>query len=243
MSVSNSDRRQPADALVGYRTNEEWQNLLAQFAAVAEAVEAIEDDAARRKVMALLAATDAVHREALHRLVRLFKAGVLEQVVTDPAIHTLMGMYDLLPAADPACAKVWDFIADPPPGATETTVGAHAGAEQPRWMPLPGGTSLAEGVGAVVAIDGRPILCTRVNGGLYAATARCEVHRSDMSAGRLSGYSWICPAGPGCVYDVRNGSRLGGGPGIECHPVRETTEGGDIRIGLGMPFTPHLPAF
>jgi len=38
-----------------------------------------------------------LHREALHRLVRLFKERVLEQVATDPAIRTLLEMYDLLP--------------------------------------------------------------------------------------------------------------------------------------------------
>ena len=42
-------------------------------------------------------AIDALHREALHRLVRLFKERVLEQVATDPAIRTLLEMYDLLP--------------------------------------------------------------------------------------------------------------------------------------------------
>ena len=49
------------------------------------------------KVFELLAGIDTIHREGLWRLVRLFKEGVLEQVVTDPAIHNLMELYDLLP--------------------------------------------------------------------------------------------------------------------------------------------------
>jgi hypothetical protein len=58
-------------------------------------------------------AIDSVHREAITRLVALFKDGVLEQVIQDPAIRTLMEMYDLLPTTSP-CAKVYDFL-----GATE----------------------------------------------------------------------------------------------------------------------------
>ena len=84
-------------ALVGYRSNEEWQDLLAQAATMVGSLDEIEDQATREKVFSAMEGIDAVHREALHRLVRLFKDGVLEQVVTDPAINSLMGMYDLLP--------------------------------------------------------------------------------------------------------------------------------------------------
>ncbi len=243
MSDLPSSDRVGSDPLLGYRSNEEWQDLLGQFATLAQAVEEIEDENARGKVTALLQATDAIHREALHRLVRLFKDGVLEQVITDPAIHTLMGMYDLLPEADPACAKVWDFIAPPlSPTPVETPIGAHS-EEQPRWMPLPGGAAPNEGEAVVVVIDGKTIVCAKIEGQHYAASAACPTHGVDMTTGRLSGYSWICSAGPGCVYDIRNGSRLGGGHGIVCHPVRTTAGKNEIRIGLGMPFTPQLPAF
>lgn len=245
MSDLPSGNRATPDPLLGYRSNEEWHNLLGQFAALAQAVEDIEDEAARAKVMALLQATDAVHREALHRLVRLFKEGVLEQVITDPAIHTLMGMYDLLPASDPACAKVWDFIADPPaetPQAQAAVVAALR-SEQPRWLPLTGHAMPAEGEAVVARVDDRLVVCAQVEGLMFAATAVCRAHDIEMQGGRLSGYSWICSGGPGCVYDIRNGLRLGGGAGLACHPVRKTGERGDLQIGLGMPFTPQLPAF
>jgi hypothetical protein len=78
--------------LVNYSTTEEGRDLVAETAALIGDLDDIEDAAVREKVFAALAAIDAVHREALHRLVRLFKEGVLEQVVTDPPIQTLMGM-------------------------------------------------------------------------------------------------------------------------------------------------------
>ena len=95
-------------ALIGFLSNEAWEALLASLNQRIEQMENLPEVDTRRKVFALLDDIDAVHREALHRLVRLFKEGVLEKVVTDPAIHTLMELYDLLPAAmaEPARAKV-----------------------------------------------------------------------------------------------------------------------------------------
>jgi len=86
-----------AQPLVGYRTNEEWDDLLGQIATMIEDLERLEEPDIRGRVFSALQAIDALHREALHRLVRLFKEGVLEQVATDPAIRTLLEMYDLLP--------------------------------------------------------------------------------------------------------------------------------------------------
>jgi nitrite reductase/ring-hydroxylating ferredoxin subunit len=243
MNDLSSDNRSAPNPLLGYRSNEEWQNLLGQFATLAQAVEEIEDESTRGRVTALLQATDAIHREAMHRLVRLFKDGVLEQVITDPAIHTLMGMYDLLPEADPACRKIWDFIADPTPAFTAASHEiAQRAEEQPRWMPLSLDIAPSEGEAVVVALDNRFIVIAQVDRQHFAAAAQCPAHGITMTGGHLSGYSWICDSGPGCVYDIRNGSRLGGGRGLDCHPVR-LSKNGEIRIGLGIPFQPQLPAF
>ena len=238
------ESREPPAPLVGYRGNAEWQDLLAQFAVIAEEIEAIEDDAVRDKVLAVLQITDAIHREALHRLVRLFKDGVLEQVVTDPAIHTLMGMYDLLPTPGPTRAKVWDFIADAPSSpAVAAPVAAREPADLPRWTSLAHGAKPSDGEAIVLDVEDRAIVCAGVDGQHFAVNANCPTHGVVMSAGRLSGYSWICPAGPGCVYDIRNGSRLGGGRGLTCYSVRATSDRDGLQIGFGMPFTPRLPAF
>ena len=242
---------EPRDALVGYRSNEEWQDLLGQFDVLMQAVDAIEDEAARDKVFAVLQSIDAVHREAIHRLVRLFKNGILEQVVTDPAIHTLMGMYDLLPRQHAGPAKVWDFISDPPVGLANGSsrapmappIGTIGAADElPRWLPVSADQQPADGAGLVVQLEDRLIVCVLVASMYYAADARCPAHGRAMTGGQLSGLSWICPHGPGCVYDVRNGARLGGGAALTCHPVRALASGA-VQVGFGMPFTPKLPAF
>ena len=86
------------------------------------------------------------------------------------------------------------------------------------------------------------MLVAKVRGEFLAADASCPHHDALMSGGTLTGYSWVCPHGLGCVYDLRSGARLGGGPALACLPVREDTRG-RLLIGFGMPFAPRLPAF
>lgn len=58
----------------------------------------------REKVFELLQTVDTVHREALTRLVAFVQAqgqaDVLDQAATDPIIHTLFSLYDLIPTDD-----------------------------------------------------------------------------------------------------------------------------------------------
>jgi nitrite reductase/ring-hydroxylating ferredoxin subunit len=238
--------------LVGYRTHEEWQNLLAQVAALLNEIDSIPDEAIRQQVTGLLQAIDAVHREALSRLVRLFKKGVLEQVVTDPAIHTLMGMYDLLPAKEPGCTTVWDFLgADPQAAARERPLPADAAARSridevsasvlPHWAQAPIDCPLADGEAVICRMEEGTFILARAERVLYVIGISCPHHGEAMTGGALRGYSWICPLGPGCVYDIRDGSRLGGGQKLTCYPVREVA--GSVQIGFEIPYAPKLPAF
>src|SRR5262245_12772855 len=129
MTSISKDAAQP---LVGYRTNEEWDDLLAQIATLIEDLERLEDPDVRDRVFSALQTIDALHREALHRLVRLFKDGVLEQVATDPAIHTLLEMYDLLPVGYASGRKVWDFLT------AEERAESGAGRSEPPYLKRPG---------------------------------------------------------------------------------------------------------
>lgn len=231
------------EGLAGYRSNEEWQDLLAQTAAMLADLENIEDADVRRDVFNALAGVDALHREALHRLVRLFKEGVLEQVVTDPAIHSLMGMYGLLPPETPACQKIWDFTdggaADAAGQGVDT---AGSVPPQSHWTPVPADATPEEGGAYLCAMDEGPVLLIRAEGADYALAGVCPVHGGGLETGRLDGVMWHCPHGPGCSYDIRSGKRLGGGDGLVCFPVR--SEAGTRRmIGFGIPYEPKLPAF
>lgn len=222
-------------ALVGYRTNEEWLRLLDEVNGRLAALEDTLDPDQHAQVLALLQGIDAVHRESLHRLVRLFKEGVVEQVVTDPAIRTLFGMYDLLPPEQPGCAKIWDFIG-------EKEAPALREGDLPHWSPAPVLQPPAEGEALLCRMEEGTILLAHAGGELRALDAACPRHGGLMMGGKLRGLSWICPLGPGCVYDLRDGSRLGGGAALECHPVR-LDSAGRVLVGFGMPFEPQRPAF
>lgn len=255
MTTTSNDRAQP---LVGFRTNEEWRDILAQVATMIDELERVEDPEIRRKVFAALQAIDAVHREALHRLVRLFKEGVLDQVVTDPAIHTLMGMYDLLPAKQAANRRAIDFLTPEERAAGPTRPTATAAPRmpaellssasfalsdpQPHWARVPLDGQLADGEAVLFETDEGTFVIAKVESTLFALDAVCPMHLTVMTGGALKGFSWLCPHGPACVYDIRNGSRLGGGPGLKAYPVRSAS-GRDLQIGFGMEFEPKLPAF
>ena len=76
--------RDSENSLGGYRSNEEWDDLMAQVASLISGIESLEDKNTKHQIYQVLDGIDAIHREALHRLVRLFKEGVLEQVIPRP---------------------------------------------------------------------------------------------------------------------------------------------------------------
>jgi nitrite reductase/ring-hydroxylating ferredoxin subunit len=246
--VNEAEMAEPADIaaeaeqpLLGYLSNDDWQALLADLNERVERMEALPQGDIRQQVFALLNSIDAVHREALHRLVRLFKEGVLEKVVTDPAIHTLMELYDLLPEQATA----------PPPPAFATIpirpVAASPSAAVQRiahWVPAPLSSEASTGAELFddLVIDGLPLLLARRDQRWYALAAACPVDGAPLHGANLGGFTLSCPNHGGCHYDVRNGQRLGGGAPLRCFPVKADPQG-RVLVGLGMDFTPEMPSF
>ena len=227
--------------LLGFMSNDAWEALVARLGHRIDAMEAWPDGEARQSVFALLNDIDSVHREALHRLVRLFKEGVLDKVVTDPAIHTLMELYDLLPESPTAPPKpafptipIRAVRAAPPPPPLR----------YPHWVPalsqereLPSG-ALRTGL----SIDGVPMLLARRDDAWFALDASCPTDGLPMHGASLSGYTLSCPNHAGCHYDIRTGMRVGGGAPLGCFNVK-TDEQGRVLVGLDMDFRPGLPSF
>lgn len=232
--------------LQGFRTNEEWDDLLARVDGMVKEIEALPDAGTRERVLELIQGIDAIHREALTRLVRLFKEGVLAQVVTDPAIRTLMEFYDLMPpAAGPGAVP--DFITGyPPPRGASRTIAEGRVAEQvpiPHWVPVSGeGDALSSGEAVYRIVEDRAVLLCKVGNEIFALAAVCLRDAASLADATLNGYTLNCPRHAGCYYDVRGGKRIGASESLECFPVRSDA-GGRVLIGFDMPFTPHLPSF
>ena len=229
--------------LVGFMSNEAWDGLLGEVNGLIEKMEDLPGGEIRSDVFRLLDGIDTIHREALRRLVRLFKEGVLDKVVTDPAIHTLMELYDLLPAVDGAQER------NPAPPIRFPTIpiravsfAPSAPTRYPHWLPVPARFSdLASDVPQEVAAEEALVLLCRRGDELFAVESRCSRDGASMAGATLSGYTLTCPAHAGCHYDVRQGTPLGGGDGIVCYPARAEGDG-RVMVGMDMDFTPHLPA-
>ena len=228
--------------LLGFLSNDAWEALLADLNARIECMEAMPEGQAKQGVFALLNGIDAMHREALHRLVRLFKDGVLEKVVTDPAIHTLMELYDLLP----------EPLAAPPPKPVFPTIPIRAlraappppPVRYPHWVPalMHGDELLSGALRSDIAVDGVVLLLARRDEAWFALDASCPLDGASLQGASLSGYTLSCPNHAGCHYDIRTGARIGGGAGLACYCVKTDAQG-RVLVGLDMDFKPDVPSF
>ena len=237
--------------LADYRSNEEWQDLVAQTGSLLAALDDIKDEDTKARVFNALAGIDSLHREALHRLVKLFKEGVLEQVITDPAINTLMGMYDLIPpdgntsqpAEPPTQRTAAQAVSFYPTGELPVFSSDTLPSSEPaHWSPAPLASATKEGTAFICEMEEGALLITSIEGRDVALEATCPTHGKKMTNGTLDGLSWICPHGPGCSYDLRNGAKLGGGAGLQCYTTRKDSQG-RLMIGFGVPFEPIMPSF
>ena len=228
-TTDNSTQEFEPQALRGFMTNEEWDQLLARADYLVSLLEQIEDAQERRKVFELLNVLDQIHRESLTRLVRLFKDGVMEQVITDPPIRTLMDLYDLLPTAS-SCS-----------GGDSQSVSLNT-RKVARWIPSRhSAEKLSAGLLYSDQIEDAFIFLCLVEGKTYAFSAECMVNHELMFGAQIDGYTLVCPHHQGCLYDIRNGARLGSDAYLGCYPVKKEAQ--RILIGLDMPFIPELPSF
>ena len=234
----------PPQQLTGFMTNDEWSELLAQADARLLGMEELPYPNVKEQVFELLATIDTIHREALRRLVRLFKEGVLEKVVTDPAIHTLMELYDLLPPEEkPVDQQRAKIIFT-----TSRSKAAPASQEKPKpkyahWVPVSPSIADVSG-GAVIecqAEDRRIVLCS-AGSDLFALDAHCLQDGASLGGGALTKFNLTCPQHAGCYYDIRDGSRIAGTGRLECFSVKQN-EGGRILVGIDMEFIPRRPSF
>ena len=242
-----TDRSRPPQPLLGFRSNEEWSELLAEVNGLIRELETHPDPEIRDRALALLQGIDAIHREPLTRLVRLFKKGVLEKVITDPAIHTLMELYDLLPQRA-GCGEVPDFISGfPVPGHRRETEGISQSritdrVPVPHWVPSPVPVDeLQPGTTTAVVIEERALILCRVGEEVFALADGCAQDGSALDGARLNSFILACPSHRGCYYDVRRGARIGAEGAIECFCVRVDATG-RVMVGFDMPFIARLPA-
>ena len=231
---------------IGYMTSSGWEKLLGQVNSQIEVLEQISDSEVKDQIFTLLAGIDAIHRESLSRLISLFKEGVLEQVIRDPPIHTLMELYDLLPSDAKDNEQQYDengFPIIPLDVVTEAKDAAPVKPKIPHWVPTPDAQSTLEPNSTnLVNIDGHSILLCRVDDEYFALDSSCAQDGSSLKEATLNKYALTCHNHQGCYYDIRQGTRIAArGESIECYPVE--ADKNRIMIGIDMDFIPNLPVF
>ncbi len=236
---SNSER-------IGYMTLAGWDKLLSQVNSQIEELEKISHAETKDKVFTLLAGIDAIHRESLGRLVSLFKEGVLEQVIADPPIYTLMELYDLLPIDVKDNEQQYDKNGFPIIPLNNITKVKNTTPIKPKishWVPASNAQSTLEPNSTnLINVDDHSILLCRVYDEYFALNSSCAQDGSSLKGATINKYTLTCHNHQGCHYDVRQGTRIAAsGEAIECYPVQ--ADENRVMIGIDMDFVPNLPVF
>lgn len=233
---------------IGYMTIAGWDQLLNQVNRQIEELEKLPLPEVKDQIFSLLEGIDAIHREALSRLVSLFKEGVLEQVIADPPIHTLMELYDLLPP-DVVNREQQQFDNNGFPVIPVKVIPTKNKTPAskpviPHWVPVPEADEpLVPNTTRLINIDGHSILLCRVEDEYFALTPSCDQDGSSLAEATIEQYTLICPNHEGCYYDIRQGTRIAASGSINCFPVEVAENDKDhVMIGIGMKFSPNLPA-
>ncbi len=179
------------------------------------------------EVFVLLQALDALHREALTRLVERVRSDapdVAETFAADPAVHALLTLYDLGP--DEPLTTLNGFVPLDEVDVLEVF-------KRPIWMPGGRLDTLEPGTLAAKSFEGVSVLLCRVGTEVFALRNACLDSILTLQQGRLEGHVLVCPW-HGCRYDVRTGAiDDGSGRRLLTFPV-EVGEGGRFSVGFNM---------
>lgn len=208
----------------------ELQTAVEQLGALVRAFEELPFPAVREMAFDLLHAVDAVHRAGLGRLVASLRArgeaDLLEQAAQDPAIRTLLLLYDLAPGEEPAPVGVvvHEPAATGAPGASFIPLSAVGRRSRSRRLPVFQHVAPVSEVppGTVRAYDvvGVPVLIANVDGQLYAVRDACPGNVAPLHLGNFTPPIIICPC-HNEAYDVRTGKRADArdGQGLAVVPI------------------------
>jgi nitrite reductase/ring-hydroxylating ferredoxin subunit len=197
-------------------------------------LEALPDSGARTIALELIENIDHLHRTCIWRMFEVLSElggkGLVDRMVTDPAVKTLFVLYDLVPSVPLVPVEASGNVAAPYSSGF-VPLSAVAGLNLPpsfrvafQRKDVPPGSLRA------VEIDGRPVLLAALDADAetFAYRNQCLGSILPLHLGTLDNGVIHCPW-HGCRYDARTGERIEGGDGhLERFLVR--VEGDIIRV-------------
>ena len=180
-----------------------------------------------------LQAVDAVHREALGRLVDLIKArdpsGLFERAQQDPVIRTLLVLYDLASGDDlpelPSAQSARNFIA------LDQLQIAPRRPKLPAFSELAPLEQVPPGAMKDFTVGDLRVLVANVAGELYAVRDVCPGSMAPLHLGAFTPPVIVC-AWHNEAYDIRTGKRVDGRPEPRLNVLPVFVSDGIIKLAL-----------
>lgn len=205
-------------------TDAEYEQVTLHVRELIDQLEKLPFPNVRDDVFDLLQGFDALHREALARLLQLIVSeapSLIPQVEEDFVIRTLLTLYDFLPQeAEPNASLPQNGGFVP-----LDQVGILEEIRRPIW--IPGGylSDLEPGTLMSKKFEGVSVLLCRIEDEVFALQNACPGSILTLEQGHLDGYTLECPW-HGCRYDIRTGEKLdGSGEKLPTFPVQVSEEG------------------
>lgn len=220
----------------------EYERLTHRVQELIERTEQLPYPKIRDLIFELLRGLDALHREALARMLRRVEEEapeLAERLPEDRVVRTLLALYNFGPGADeiPEPSEEPDgFVAKDQVGIMDGDTSDTADNEITRPVWIPGGqrAELDSGALSPKSFEGQSVLLCRVDDEMYALENVCPGSALTLQQGHLEGHTLVCPW-HGCRYDVRTGERQDEpeAPAVQTFPVR-IGDDGQFSVGFNV---------
>lgn len=195
--------------------------------------EALPYPTVKGKIFEALQAIDAIHREAVGRLVGLLcepeQSELLGRAVKDPIIHTLLVLYDLIDSSD--------LPLEPTPDATRNFVPLDQLAPVKRRLNQPVFNTVARAEEVLIGtmksfqVDGTGVLVANIAGEMYAVRDTCPGSVVPLHLGNFAPPVVVCPW-HNEAFDIRTGRRADGLPGPSLSVLPVLVSDGVIKLAV-----------
>lgn len=213
----------------------ELESLIVHISELVERFQDHPDEEVREAVFELLQAVDALHREALSRLVGVLRAAghgkLLKRAGEDPAVAMLMQLYELLPE-EGGPQRRRGFVP------LESLGVGRVGGEE-RWAEVMPAAEVPEAEMVGAEVDDVRLLLLRHDGEIRAFANVCATSILPLDGGSLEDGAIHCPW-HGCRYAAATGRRLDRREGgLDSFPVE--VRDGMVMVAVNRPSPAPLP--